>query len=80
MKWCSGIDWEGKRSVEGRREERPGDNERLVWGEEGSEMPGNYTPLPAPFPALDSFHFMPGVHCVRTNMCLHVTELSPCVI
>lgn len=43
-------------------------------------MPGNYTLLPAPFPALDSFHFMPGAHCVHTNMCLHVTVLSPCVI
>lgn len=53
---------------------RSGDNERLAWGEEGSEMPGNYTP--APFPAPDSFHFMPGAHCVR----LHVTALSPGVI
>lgn len=54
----------------GRREERSGDNERLAgWEVGGSEMPGNYTPLPAPFPALDSFHFMPGAYFVCTNQC-----------
>ena len=46
-------------------------------------MPGNYTPLLASFPALDSFHFC-QVHvvlCVYKYVCSHVIALkSPAVI
>lgn len=38
-------------------------------GEEGGEMPGNYTPLPPSFPALDSFHFY-QVHIVWVQICV----------
>lgn len=38
-------------------------------GEEGGEMPGNYTPLPPSFPALDSFHFY-QVHVVWVQICV----------
>lgn len=57
------------RDEEEQEEDRPGGNERLAKGEEGSEMPGNYTPLAAPLPALDSL-LLCQVHFASTNVCV----------